>query len=46
MTTTTSFTSMDTSTKEQWAVIADETVKNQDRVLSGSCPCSTSWPGS
>lgn len=30
--TTTSFRSMDTSTKEQWDVIAVETVKNQDRV--------------
>jgi predicted HD phosphohydrolase len=29
---TTSFTSMDTSTAEQWAVIGAETVKHQDRV--------------
>jgi predicted HD phosphohydrolase len=32
--TTTSFRSMDTSTKEQWAVIATETFKNQDRVAN------------
>ena len=30
--TTTSFTSMDTSTAEQWAVIGAETAKNQSRV--------------
>jgi predicted HD phosphohydrolase len=30
--TTTSFTSMDTSTAEQWSVIAGETFKNQPRV--------------
>lgn len=32
--TTTSFRSMDASTKEQWAVIATETFKNQDRVAN------------
>ena len=32
VTMTTSFTSMDVSTAEQWAVIGDETMKNQGRV--------------
>ena len=32
--TTTSFRSMDVSTAEQWAHIADETFKNQDRVAT------------
>jgi len=32
--TTTSFRSMDTSTAEQWALIADETFKHQERVAT------------